>query len=241
MCNLIAPTHREKVVLRHLVEPFNGKYGATAGPLQPAPIVTSKGAMVAQWGMIPPHSNSRIPKTSSGARMSTNNARRERMATAPTYRDAWRKGQRCLIPADSYDEPFWGTGKNIWWRFWRADGEPWALAGLWSEWKDPEFGELVPSFTMITQNCDGHPLLGLMHKPDPKLPADKQDKRTIVSLEPNQWDRWLNGTNEQAAALIRVPDLSLFRHGAADPAKHLDILGGNFSFAGPLDRQQSLI
>lgn len=229
MCNLIAPTSREKVVLRHFVEPFRGAYGATAGPLQPALIVTPSSALVAQWGMIQTHSDSRIPKTSSGARMSTNNARRERMATAPTYRDAWRKGQRCIIPADSYDEPFWGTGKNIWWRFWREDGAPWALAGLWSEWKDPQFGENVPSFTMITQNCDGHPLLGLMHKPNFKLPSDHQDKRTIVSLEPHQWDQWLNGTNDEAEVLIQVPGIELFKHGAANPEQHLDILAGDFS------------
>lgn len=238
MCNLIAPTSREKVVLRHLVEPFTGRYGATAGPLQPAPIVTRSGAVVAQWGMIPPHSNSRIPTLPSGVRMSTNNARRERMATAPTYRDAWRKGQRCLIPADSYDEPFWGTGKNIWWRFWRADGEPWALAGLWSEWTDPISGEVIPNFTMITQNCDGHPLLGLMHKPDPKHPPNQQDKRTIVSLESPQWDQWLNGSNDQAESLIQVPSIELFKHGAADPSKNFDILSGTLPH-GDTDRMQT--
>jgi hypothetical protein len=36
------------------------------------------------------------------------------------------------------------------------------LPGLWDEWNNPETGEVVPSYTMITQNCDGHPLLGLM-------------------------------------------------------------------------------
>ncbi|WP_332836016.1 hypothetical protein [Delftia acidovorans] len=44
-------------------------------------------------------------------------------------------------------------------------GQPAALAGLYSEWTDPETGELVPNYTMITQLADGHPVLSLMHRP----------------------------------------------------------------------------
>lgn len=150
---------------------------------------------------------------SSGQRMSTNNCRRERMETAQTFRDAWRNGQRCIIPAVSYDEPCWETGKNVWWRFERADGEAWALAGLWSQWTDPQTGEIVPSYTMITQNCDDHPLLNRMHKPDRKLPADQQDKRCPVPLSPENWDQWLNGSHEDAQSLIQLPSLEVFRAG----------------------------
>ena len=176
--------------------------------------------------MIPPGSETRKPlrkikDAKSGKEklvpLSTNNARRETVAKAWTFRFPWARGQRCLIPADSYDEPYWTTGKNIWWRFWRADGEPWALAGIWSEWTDPETGEVIPNFTMITQNCDGHSVLSLMHKPDPKLPADKQDKRAVVPLEQNDWDAWLHGTKAQAEQLIQLPDAALLRHGPADP------------------------
>ncbi|MCX7240823.1 MAG: SOS response-associated peptidase family protein [Burkholderiales bacterium] len=224
MCNLYSPVGPQKISMAYAVAAPVGEYAATVAPLKPGPIVVPGRAIVAQWGMIPPHTHSRIPTLPNGQRMSTNNARRERMASAPTYRAAWRMGQRCIIPAESFDEPYWGTGKNIWWRFWRVDGEPWALAGLWSEWVDPQTGEVVPSYTMITQNCDGHPLLGLMHKPDPKLPPDQQDKRTVVSLEREDWEQWLHGSPEQAQDLIRVPELELFKHAAADPAKQLDLL-----------------
>ena len=62
----------------------------------------------------------------------TNNARSETAASRPTYRAAWAAGQRCLIPAAWYQEPNWETGRNVWRRMTRADGEPWAIAGLWS-------------------------------------------------------------------------------------------------------------
>jgi putative SOS response-associated peptidase YedK len=217
MCNLYAPSGPEKISMKFAVGAPVGAYGASVAPLKPGPIVIPGRAIVAQWGLIPPFSKSRVPTLSNGQRMSTNNARRERLATAPTYRDAWRHGQRCIIPAESFDEPYWGTGKNVWWRFWRADGEPWALAGIWSEWTDPQTGEVVPSYSMITQNCDGHPVLGLMHKPDPKLPPDQQDKRAVVSLERQSWDQWLHGSFDEAEELIQVPSVDLIKHGPADP------------------------
>ena len=140
----------------------------------------------------------------------TNNARSETAASRPTYRAAWAAGQRCLIPAAWYQEPNWETGRNVWRRMARADGEPWAIAGLWSEWADPATGEIVSNFTMLTVNCDGHPLLGRLHKPDPKLPADAQDKRSVVPLEPDQWTAWFEATPDEAMGLLLAPPTERF-------------------------------
>lgn len=173
-----------------------------------------------QWGMIRPGQPERIdymhPKAMPGKKApaprprSTNNARVEGIESKPTFSHAWKKGQRCLIPADWYAEPNWETGKNIWWHLKRADGLPWFIAGLWSEWTDESTGEVVPNFTMITCNCDGHPLLGRLHKPDPKLPPDQQDKRSLIHLDPGSWDQWLNGTIEEARALIQPQASEVF-------------------------------
>lgn len=125
-------------------------------------------------------------------------------------------GSRAALPDPAwwYQEPYWGishtdlmtsTPKSIPWHFRRADGEPWALAGLWSEWTDPSTGEVLPNYTMLTQNCDGHPVLGLMHRPDKNQTADRQDKRSVVPIERADWDAWLHGSREQAEGLIRVP------------------------------------
>lgn len=106
---------------------------------------------VGQWGMIPPWSETRTPKTAEGRRMSTDNARAERVDSAWTYGRLWNAGQRCLIPAMDYVEHYGGFGgKNIWWRFVRSVGRPWALAGIWSEWTDPAMGEVVLSNSMLT-------------------------------------------------------------------------------------------
>jgi putative SOS response-associated peptidase YedK len=155
-----------------------------------------------QWGMIRPRAKARRPESRA---ILTNNARAETVAERPTFRSAWTAGQRCLIPAAWYQEQNWETGRNVWWRLARSDGAPWAIAGLWSEWTDSATGEIVPSFTMITVNCDGHPLLGRLHKPDPKLPPDAQDKRSLVPLEPEQWMQWLEGSEADARDLLHAP------------------------------------
>ena len=234
MCNLYTATPAPRLALTFKVTAPKTPYPLDVAPLRAGPFVTSHDdAMVGQWGMIPPGATTRIPATRSGDRLSTNNARREGMAKAWTYGPSWKAGRRCLIPADAFQEPYWGSflapfKKSIPWEFTRADGEPWALAGLWSEWTDPATGELVPSYTIVTQNCDGHPLLALMHRPELGtdrriLPLAQQDKRAVVPIERRDWDQWLNGSPDHAESLIKVPPLDVFAHRSADPTKQLTL------------------
>lgn len=214
--------------------PLQDRYKITgSGPLQPGPFVRAgrDDLDVGQWGLTPDDSPDLRPiNQRTGRPLSTNNARfGKTQPEAWTFKGPWARGQRCLVPAEDYDEPYWGTGKNIWWRFARADGQPWMIAGLWNAWTDPATGEVMPSFTMLTINCDVHPLLKLMHKPERDkdtgeiLPAHLQDKRTVVPLERAAWDTWLHGTPAQAAALIQLPALELYSHGAAEPEKQVEL------------------
>jgi len=67
----------------------------------------------------------------------------------------------------------------------------------------------------LTLNADGHPLMGRMHKPDPKLPPDQQDKRSVIPLEAHDFDRWLTCTVEEAKEMLKVPAVELFAAGPA--------------------------
>jgi putative SOS response-associated peptidase YedK len=157
-----------------------------------------------QWGLIPWFAKE--PKL----KYPTNNARSEELEAKASYKDPWKRGQRCIIPAAAFDEPNWETGKNEWWQFRRADGAPWGLAGLWSTWTDKATGEIHESYTMLTLNADAHPLMSRMHKPDPTLPPDKQDKRSVIPLEVHEFDRWLAGTVEEAKQLLKLAPVELF-------------------------------
>ena len=154
--------------------------------------------VVGQWGLIPWFAKEPVLK------FSTNNARFEELAQKATFKEPWKRGQRCIIPAESFLEPCWETGKNVWWSFRRIDGAPWAIAGLWNVWTDRTSGEQVESYTMLTQNADACPVFSRMHKPDPKLPADRQDKRSVVILERADFEPWLYGTQAEAAACVRL-------------------------------------
>ena len=167
--------------------------------------------VVGQWGLIPWFAKE--PKL----KFPTNNARSEELEAKASYKDPWKRGQRCIIPAASFDEPNWESGKNVWWTFRRADRAPWGLAGLWNAWIDKASGEVHESYTMLTVNADAHPLMSRMHKPDPKLPPHDQDKRSVIPLEAQNFDQWLEGTVEQARALMQAPALDIFEAGPVEP------------------------
>jgi hypothetical protein len=56
--------------------------------------------------------------------------------------------QLCLIPCSAFYEPSYESGKAVWWRISMADGKPFAIAGLWRAWDEPD--GLALSFTMLT-------------------------------------------------------------------------------------------
>jgi putative SOS response-associated peptidase YedK len=125
----------------------------------------------------------------------TYNARSETVAEKPSFRDAWKRAQHCIIPADAIYEPDWRRGKAIATRIERADGEPMGIAGLWSSWKSPK-GETVHSYTMLTINADDHPLMRMFHKP-------VDEKRMVVVLPPERYQDWLCAAPEHSMAFMR--------------------------------------
>lgn len=124
----------------------------------------------------------------------TFNCRSETAPSKPSFRDAWKHGQRCIIPADAIYEPDWRTGKAIPTRISRADGEPMGIAGLWSWWKSPK-GEVIHSFTMLTINAAEHALMNQFHKPT-------DEKRMVVIMPPGRYREWLESPVTQATEFL---------------------------------------
>ena len=101
----------------------------------------------------------------------------------PSFREAWKRGQRCIIPADAIFEPDWRSGKAIPARITRADGAPMGIAGLWASWKSPK-GDYLHSFTMLTINAESHALMRQFHK-------SADEKRMVVILPEARYTDWL--------------------------------------------------
>jgi putative SOS response-associated peptidase YedK len=125
----------------------------------------------------------------------TFNARSETAAEKPSFREAWKRAQHCIIPAEALFEPDWRSGKSVATRIVRADGEPLGIAGLWSSWKSPK-GEIVHSYTMLTINADEHALMRQFHKPT-------DEKRMVVILPTDQYQDWLQASAEHSMEFIR--------------------------------------
>jgi putative SOS response-associated peptidase YedK len=137
---------------------------------------------VMRWGLIP-----RWAKDIK-AGYSTFNARADSIADKPAFREAWKRGQRCLVVTDGFYE--WRKKDRQPFAIAMADGDLMVKAGLWDEWVSPA-GERIKSCTVIT--CEPNGVVGVLHD------------RMPVILEEKDWPRWLGeqpATEQELQALL---------------------------------------
>ena len=210
MCNLYGSTDRKTLRTLTFVQVPDDLPDAPAvvGPLAQGWFIGQQGLVCSgQWGMIPPGSPTRRPVSpSTGRPLSTNNARSETVTEKPSYRTAWRQRQFGLVLVDDFYEPSYESGKAVRWKIQLASGDPFAIACLWDRWRDPQTGEVLVSFSMLTVNADQHPVMRQFHKPG-------DEKRTPVVMAPHLHDQWLSANTAQALelmALNHMPELKAF-------------------------------
>ena len=114
----------------------------------------------------------------------TYNARSETVDRLPSFKEAWARGWRCIIPAEAIYEPNHETGKAVRWAIYQDGGVPLGIAGVYRPWRHPD-GREVFSFAMLTVNADGHPVMQRFHRPE-------DEKRTVVVLDPDDYAEWLS-------------------------------------------------
>jgi putative SOS response-associated peptidase YedK len=151
-----------------------------------------------RWGLIP----SWAKDMSYGNQ--TINARSETLTTKLSFSDSVRY-RRCLIPADGFYE--WKkTGKvRQPYLFEVGDGELFAFAGLWDEWKNPE-GKIIESCTILTTTSNS-------------LLTDIHDRMPVI-VPPEKYDLWLNPDVEDFEAvreILKPYDPNLMRHYPVSP------------------------
>lgn len=140
------------------------------------------------------------------------NARSETVDKKPSFRNAIRRNQFCVVPAEAFFEPCYETGRPVRWRIERLDGEPLMLAGIWDAWRRPQSdtakrpgpkdcdlldSDWVLSFSLLTINADSHDLMKRFH------PA-KDEKRSVVMLDANQWREWLQTENRHIGDFLHA-------------------------------------
>lgn len=143
----------------------------------------------------------------------TYNARSETVGSKPSFRQAYKKHQFCIIPADAIFEPSYETGRATRWKIADADGRPLAIAGVW-DWRPNGGPDDLPlvSFSMLTINADDHPLMRRFHRPN-------DEKRMVAILDPRHYDDWLHASAESAPGFFTpYPASRLLAEPAPKPA-----------------------
>jgi putative SOS response-associated peptidase YedK len=146
-----------------------------------------------QWGLIPVWAKDR----KIGAKMI--NARSETVAEKPAFKGVFKK-HRCIVPMDGFYE--WAPGVEGGPRtkagklakrpffFQRADGQPLAVAGIWSAWRDRADGPDAPWLhTASVLTTEANATMAPIHD------------RMPVILPAAMWDVWLDPGNHNTEML----------------------------------------
>jgi putative SOS response-associated peptidase YedK len=158
-----------------------------------APTPPARELVAAQWGLVP-----HWVKSASDGRLRALklvNARSETVSTSQAFREAWLRGQRCIVPMAAFFEDDLRTGKAVSTRIARVDGKPMGVAGLWARWTGPE-GEELLSYTLLTVNANSHALLHRYQQPG-------AEKRMPAVLNEGAYDAWLHTRVEKAGEFMR--------------------------------------
>ena len=199
MCSNYQPikNHHNDWVKKHFnCDLPNQEWRDETYPSYPAPFIYIDNGWpkceLAQFGLVPHWATD---KKKFG--LKTYNARSETVHEKPSYRNAWKERRFGLAIMESFYEPNWETGKAVRWRIKRSDRSPIAVASIWERIIDKDTGEIIFSFSMLTINADGHPIMKHFHKPD-------DEKRSIVVLNDSNYIPWLHANQVEAKTMLNL-------------------------------------
>ena len=175
-------------------EPVESTNSAPA-PATKAPAAPPPGRVLvhAQWGLVP-----HWVKSASDAKLRAPklvNAKSDLASTGTAFRDAWLKGQRCIVPMAAFYEDDYRSGKAVPTRISRIDGKPMGVAGLWARWEGAD-GEVIVSYALLTVNANNHSLLHRYQQPG-------SEKSMPAILNEGAYDAWLTARPEKAKEFMR--------------------------------------
>jgi putative SOS response-associated peptidase YedK len=120
-------------------------------------------------------------------RYSMFNAKAETAAKSPAFREPFRK-RRCVVPVSGFYEWVRENNTKLPYYITPHDAPGMLLAGLWDRWNNPQGGDVLESFTILTTAAA--PGMEFVHKRQP------------VILDMADAHRWMDPGNEEFSALI---------------------------------------
>ena len=154
-------------------------------PTQPVSIIRAEPGRemaLVQWGLIAPWLKpEQVGDKSVRPQI---NARAETITEKPSFKNAFCR-RRCLIPSDGFYE--WDRKVGQPYRIYRADGQPFFMAGIWEIWNGAD-GSEIESCAIITTAANDR--LGPIHH---RMPA---------MIAPRAAEDWLSMPETEAEKLL---------------------------------------
>lgn len=148
--------------------------------------------LVATWGLVPHWAEDDI--AAKKIWNNTLNARGETIFEKPSFKHA-AEHSRCIIYIDGFYEHHHFEKKTYPYFIYKKDGEPIALAGLWTTWRNDK-GGVMNTFAIIT--TEGNPLMARIHN-NPKL----KGPRMPLILNEEDEDKWLINDKDAVQDIIK--------------------------------------
>ncbi len=163
------------------------------------PVVCSdnpKRVELLRWGLVPFWVKDADKATSISR--NTLNARSETLYQKPSFRGSVAK-QRCLILLDGFFEPHKHEGRSYPFYCHMRDNSAFAVAGIFSYWKNPTDGETSKTFSLITTAANE--LMSIVHNEKKRMPA---------ILDREEEELWLDTTigRDSIESLLATKELS---------------------------------
>jgi len=140
------------------------------------------------------------------------NARSETAAQKPSFRDALRL-RRCLVIADGFYEWRKVGREKIPTHFQLRHGAPFAFAGLWDCWTDPQTGRPLATYTVLT--TEANELVRPIHH------------RMPVILTPDRFESWLDASANARSIHEQLRPLPATTMESWDVSRHVNAVAND--------------
>lgn len=155
------------------------------------------------WGLIPSWAKDK------SIQQYTLNAKIETLHEKPSFKN--NINSRCLVLADGFMEWQWlepkGKRKQAY-QISLPNNEAFAFAGLWSEWLDPNTGELLNTYSILTTEATG--LMVEIHNSKKRMPIILSPEQETVWLSEKKYLDFAHNEIELKAEKIQDVQGSLF-------------------------------
>ncbi|MCP4310582.1 MAG: SOS response-associated peptidase [Bacteroidetes bacterium] len=207
---------------------FNYFYRAFSNPS--IPVIAGNGtdkARLMQWGLIPSWAKDR--QKAEKIRKGTYNARAESLHEKPSFREPLLRG-RCLVLAHGFFEWQHVMGAKIPWYIRLKNNAPFAFAGLYDSWHDPDEGQTIHSCSIITTGAN--PLMERIHNTKKRMP---------VILTPGGEKEWITGDislHKARQLLLPLDENEMYAHTISHSISKNDADPSDPAIIKPFDSQE---